>query len=482
MAGSGDRRPSRSPHGELEQRLTDESRELFCRLFQDHLELRSQREQRIESVVDCEGACHANLESGHTRSLESVFGEVRVSRIAYRARGQRNLCPADAHLNLPAERHSHGLRRWAAVECARGSYEDACEAIERGTGQRLPKRQARGLAEAAASDFDAFYERHRHTPCSSDNEDALVISCDGKGVVMRPEALREAACRQAQKAKGKLQTRLSKGEKRNRKRIATVGAVYGASAAPRTTADILPQTEAEREAARPGPAATGKWLTASLTDDPAEVVGELFEEAHRRDPGHERDWVALLDGNNHQIDCMKAAAGSHGVKLTVLCDFVHVLEYLWGATWSFHREGDPAAEEWVRRHAEAVLEGKARTVAANIRREATGTGLPASKRKGADDCARYLTNKAPYLDYPTALKRGWPIATGVIEGACRHLVKDRMDLTGARWGLNGAEAILKLRAIRENGDFGEYWRFHLDQEHRRLHRSRYADGTVPRTT
>jgi hypothetical protein len=119
-------------HGELEQRLTDESRELFCRIFQDHLELRSQREQRIESVLDSEGVRHANLESGHVRSLQSVFGELRVSRIAYRARGQRNLCPVDADLNLPAERHSHGLRRWAAVECARGSYEDACEAIEPG--------------------------------------------------------------------------------------------------------------------------------------------------------------------------------------------------------------------------------------------------------------------------------------------------------------------------------------------------------------
>jgi hypothetical protein len=83
------------------------------------------------------------------------------------------------------------------------------------------------------------------------------------------------------------------------------------------------------------------------------------------------------------------------------------------------------------------------------------------------------------LDYPTALAAGWPIATAIIEGACRHLVKDRMDLTGARWGLHGAEAILKLRAIRSNGDFDDYWAYHLAQEHQRIHLSRYADHKIP---
>ena len=100
-----------------------------------------------------------------------------------------------------------------------------------------------------------------------------------------------------------------------------------------------------------------------------------------------------------------------------------------------------------------VLEGHATKVAGTIRRTATNRRLDPASRKLADDAANYLTSKAPYLDYPTALANGWPIATGIIEGACRHLVKDRMDITGARWGLAGAEAILKLRAIKANGDF-----------------------------
>jgi hypothetical protein len=108
-----------------------------------------------------------------------------------------------------------------------------------------------------------------------------------------------------------------------------------------------------------------------------------------------------------------------------------------------------------------------------IRRRATTYGYSATEREGADECARYLNVKAPHLDYPNALARGWPIATGVVEGACRWLVKDRMGITGARSGLDGAEAILKLRALHASGDFDEYWPYHLRQEHQRIHQARY---------
>jgi hypothetical protein len=117
-----------------------------------------------------------------------------------------------------------------------------------------------------------------------------------------------------------------------------------------------------------------------------------------------------------------------------------------------------------------------------IRRIATKTGLDPTRRKPADDAANYLTNKAPYLDYPTALRQGWPIATGIIEGACRHLVKDRMDITGARWGLAGAEAILKLRAIKANGDLDAYWQHHLSQERHHVHEARYHHHLIPHST
>lgn len=114
-------------------------------------------------------------------------------------------------------------------------------------------------------------------------------------------------------------------------------------------------------------------------------------------------------------------------------------------------------------------------------RSAARQPAPALRPANADTAATYLTNKRPYLDYPTALEAGWPIATGVIEGACRHLVQDRMDRTGARWGLDGAEAILKLRTLRSNGDFNTYWAYHLAQEQQRVHEARYANGVIPAT-
>ena len=162
-----------------------------------------------------------------------------------------------------------------------------------------------------------------------------------------------------------------------------------------------------------------------------------------------------------------------------MVDLIHVLEYLWSAAWCFFSEGDPAAEARVRHRALAVLAGNARDVAAGIRRRASASRHAKHRRAKADHCARYLTNKAAHLDYPTALANGWPIASGVIEGTCRYLVADRMDITGARWSVNGAEAVLKLRAVRSNGDFEGYYTFHLDQERRRNHHSRYANNAIP---
>ena len=463
-------------HAELEARLEVESRELFRQLLQDHLDLRAQRERRLDGVVGADGVARGSVEAGHQRGLATVFGEVSVERIAYRSRGHANLHPADGVLNLPTEKHSHGLRRLAAVESARGSFETAVEAVQRATGQRLGKRVVQQLAERAAGDFDDFYaQRPRHL---STVGDVLVGSCDGKGIVMRPEALREPTRKAAATATQKLTTRLSKGEKRNRKRMAEVGAVYDCAPAPRTPGDILAGGEGQPQRAA-GPKARSKWLLASVVEDAAEVVAQVFDEADRRDPERRRCWVALVDGNNHQLDRITTEARRRGVTVAIVVDFIHVLEYLWRAAWCFFTEGDAAAEEWVRGHAMAVLSGRSRSVAAAIRGKATRAGLRPDQRKNADTCADYLINKRPYLDYPTALARGWPISTGVIEGACRHLVKDRMDLTGARWGLDGAEAILKLRALHSNGDFADYWRYHLAQEKRRTHQARYANGVIP---
>ena len=462
-------------HAELEDHLQVESREVFRQLLQDHLDLRAQREPKLAGVVDADQVPHHTVEARRARTLATVFGDVRVERLAYRARGQADLHPADAALNLPQEQHSHGLRRLAAVESTRGSFAEAARSVQHATGQRLGNRQVEQLAQRAAVDFDDFYATRSRPLCQAG--DVLVLSCDGKGIVMRPQALRPATAKAA--TSRKLATRLSKGEQRHRKRQAEVGCVYDATPVPRTPDDILPPPDQPHPSSRAGPRARGKWLIASVTGDAVRVIGQVFDEAARRDPDQHRTWVVLVDGNNHQLARVRAEARSRGVDVAIVVDFVHVLEYVWRAAWCFFAEGDPTAETWVHDHARSILDGRASIVAAAIRRKATRNHLDPAKRKPADTAAAYLLNKKPYLDYPTALARGWPIATGVIEGACRHLVKDRMDRTGARWGLSGAEAILKLRALHSNGDFDAYWAYHLAQEQQRVHANHYADKIIP---
>ena len=311
---------------------------------------------------------------------------------------------------------------------------------------------------------------------------------DGKGIVMLPDALRPATAKAAAAAENKLATRLSPGEKNGRKRMAELACVYGAVPVPRTPQDVISTPAQKRrkkkaQAAAPKrkqkprePQARGKWLTASVTSDIPAVITAAFDEAERRDPGHRRTWVALADGNRDQIEAIKAEAARRGITVTIVCDFVHVLEYCWKAAWSFFEPGDPGAEAWVAAQAVKILQGKAAQVAAGIRRRATTYSYQGKEREGADACAGYLTAKKPYLDYATALAEGWPIATGVIEGACRHIVADRMSITGARWGLEGAEAVLKLRAVIANGDFDQYWRYHLRREHERIHHGRYRQS------
>ena len=193
---------------------------------------------------------------------------------------------------------------------------------------------------------------------------------------------------------------------------------------------------------------------------------------------HAKTWVALVDGNETQLRILNTLARRHRTRITIVVDLIHVTEYLWAASLCFHAEDDPAREEWVQERLMRTLCGNASQVAAGMRRSATLRGLAVEARKAVDDGADYLLKYAPYLRYDEYLRLGLPIATGVIEGACRHLIKDRMDVTGARWSLAGAEAVLRLRALRASGDFEEYWPYHEQREYERNHTQRYDGGKV----
>ena len=259
---------------------------------------------------------------------------------------------------------------------------------------------------------------------------------------------------------------------------AELAAVYDCQPQPRTLPGVITPPGRQKPARPPWPKATGKWLTASVTSDIAGVIAAGFDEAERRDPHHRRTWVALADGNNAQIDAVEAEAARRGVSLTILCDFVHVIEYCWKAAWSFFEPGDADAETWVAGKAAKILQGNATQVAAGIRRRATTYGYNGKEREGADTCAAYLTAKKDYLDYAPAREKGWPIRPRDHQGACRYIIGQRLKLSGMHRTAAGAEAILRLRALIANGDFDRYWRYHLRKEHERVRRARYRESYV----
>jgi len=160
----------------------------------------------------------------------------------------------------------------------------------------------------------------------------------------------------------------------------------------------------------------------------------------------------------------------------VICDIIHVSGYLWKAGKVLSDEEKSGL--WVSDRLRQILNGRSSFVASGIRRSATRRRLNKRTRKSTDSCATYLLSHSQYLKYDEYLSKGCPIATGVIEGACRHLVKDRMEITGARRGLKGAEAILRLRAVKISGDFQDYRKFHEQQQYIRNHRILYQNPTV----
>jgi hypothetical protein len=474
-------------HHVLEERGMSDAMELARLLTQAHLDLRALREQRRDDVTGADGDVRRTAEDGQERGRVMIFGEVTASRIAYRKKGKPNLYPQDAELNWGPRCYSAGVQRRLAEAIAVVPAERAAAQVSRQGAVTVGKRQAEETAVAVAADFAGYYASRRPDRCPAGW--ALLLTCDGSAFTVLPAALRPATAKAAAaRAKAK------EGEgwpedpgdlRKSKKRTAELAAVADIPPAPRTAQDIVtalfgPARAGQEEAKpEPGPKARGKTLFASARRPAADVIADAFAEAHRRDPGHERPWIAVIDGNCHQIETVKKLAAQHKVQVTILIDLIHVVQYLWKAAGSFFYPGEPAGRDWVREQTAKILAGKHRDVRAGIRRRASTCGFRSAERAGADECARYLGNKQDYLDYPAFLTAGWPVASGLIEGAARWLIKDRMEITGARWGLDGAEAVLKLRALVGTGDFDGYFAYHLEQEKRRNHDRLYQQPPAP---
>jgi hypothetical protein len=471
----------------MEQVVVVRGRELLRAVLQHGLDAGAAAEVRLAQVTGPDGVARRMAERGHGRAVVTTLGTVRVERIAYRAgvKGVPALFARDAMLNLPARSYSWPLQQLAVMFTRSVSYEQAREFVRAATGVTAGKRQLEQITAEAAAGADRYYpalaaEKNQQQQHGLQEEGqparVLVLSADGKGVVVRPEARRPRRGKKGQRVK-KLDKRLGSGEKAGTRRMAETGVVFEAIAPPgppRTPEQVM--TRPAGEPAR-GPRAADRWYTADITVSRKQTIAALFAEADRRDPGRGMTWVALADGDVHQIQAFQDLAAARGVTLTILIDFIHVLEYLWKAAWCFHPPAaGPAAEAWVTAQALDILGGNAAAVTARIRGLAAARPPKAGSEhdKNIRKTLTCLDAKAPCLDYPAALANGWPIATAVIEGACRHLVQDRMGITGARWSLPGADAILWLRAIHANAGTSAYWTWHIQQQHHHNHLSRFS--------
>jgi len=467
-------------HGEVERCVAAGGMEIMRCLMQDHLALRAERESASrEPMRGADGEERTEFRPS-SRPLGTLFGTVVVQRLALVRHGvSGGLRPLDAHLNLPEGLYSHGVQREVAWGVAQSSYDAVVVNIRRTTGTTIAKHQAEDLVVKLASDFQDFYQEQ--PPQVEPRDYLLVMTFDGSGVVMRPEGLRPETRKRAERSKSRRSVAESAAvgqqrddERKNRKRMAEVAAVYSLEPVGRTPEDVM--CELRRTGPHtPRPKAQNKRVWASLERSISDVVGDAFVEAFQRDEANERRWVAVVDANPDQLAAMHRMEGICGVVVTTVIDLIHVLGYLWKAGKALNGDDAQATEAWVTERAESILRGEASQVAAGMRRSATQRRLRGQRRKAVHDCANYLLNHKDYLRYHEYLRDGLPIASGVIEGACRSLVQDRMDITGARWGLRGGEAVLKLRSLRASGDLDDYLAFHARRELDRNHLSRYDE-------
>lgn len=405
---------------------------------------------------------------------QTSFGRTRLSRLGYTRDGKPTEFPLDNELNLPRELYSLELRQVVALEAQRGCWDEVVGTIDRYTGGHVPKRQAQEIADRAASDFDAFYELTA-APVGDGLSDTAIecASCDSKGVVMLDRGLRDGTRKQAEREKAEPvrgDPMAPKKLRKRDKRMAIVTANWEQERHPRTAAQILARLDRNPAPAndrqRP-PRPQNKRVRASLQKSQAEGISEMFDELERRNPDGDRQNVILVDAEERQIACILREAERRNLALIIVLDLIHVIHYLWIAGYALCGSDPKDTEQWVRFHLERLLTGKASYVAAAIRRQATIAQMSAKDRKPVDKCCDYLLKNQEFLRYDEYLAAGLPIATGVIEGTCRHLVQDRMGITGARWDVPGGEAVLKLRAIRCSGDWDDYWVFHEDEVCRR---------------
>ena len=395
--------------------------------------------------------------SEQKREYFSIFGKVSIWRPYFYAPGAGGHTPLDAELSLGADRYSDLLRETMDYLGVYVPYNKAVDIFKRILKSGISTRVQQKFVAEDAEDVLDYYEQ-KPAPAAADEAEILVIQADGKGV---PIILEKASPEPV---------RLGKGQKRGRKKEAIVTAVYTIAAHPRTPKDVVNsffqqhQNEEKSKISPPKPQNKHIWAT---LDGKKTALARLGQQVEPRQGAHIQHKVALADG----CEALQERIKERFPGFTLILDFVHANEYLWKVANSLWGEGSEYREKWVKKQTELMLSGKTKHVIDDFRARAKKKTRTKKQVEKLEKTANYFERNLEYMHYHTYLANGWPIASGVIEGACRHFVKDRFELSGMRWEQCGAENLLRLRSVAENRDWDDYQLFRRQQRHQRLYSS-----------
>jgi hypothetical protein len=420
--------------------------------------------------ITYEGRTLHRLSEPRVRPYVSAFGPTPFARDVYATREtqRQEVVPLDAKLGMPQSDTSYLLQKWSGAQFVKESYQEARTTLEGILGFAPSVNCLEDMAAQASAQAGVYFAEQAPVDPATEAE-ILVATSDCKGVPMRKvDAPRKKAGDDEPRGK-----RLKKGEKNGQKRMACVGGVYSVAPFHRTAEEVVDEIlRKEKQNVRPEP--QNKRLRAVLTRevDGEEVNGKdvifdwLAKEVQQRDPRERRTVVAVMDGETKLRDLQELTIQ----RAIGILDIWHVTEYLWKMAYCFHREGSGEAEAFVETYLRKLLQGKVTRVMGGIRQMATKRdGLSNSKREKLEQYLNYFAERREYMKYDEYLAAGYPIGSGVVEGACRHLVKDRMEQSGMRWRIAGAQAILTLRAIYVNDDWEAFHADRIHAEQRKLY-------------
>jgi hypothetical protein len=384
----------------------------------------------------------------------SVFGPIVFARHYFYATDATGICPLDGDLSLPPCCYSDLLREWAADGISDGAYRGSGTTLERILGLSLGTQALETMAQLDALDVAAFYDQRVDPPAPTLHASVLVAQADGKGIPM------------VQPVADRAPVRLGKGQKRGKKKEAIVTALYTIAPYVRTPQEVVAALlhDTNPTAARPRPQPLRKELRASL-DGKEAAISKLAQRAAVRDGRHILHRVALTDGAEPLQEQMLIQLPTY----TLVLDIIHAAEYLWESANAVLGETHGQRTAWVRQHLELLLAGRTAAVITVLEQVACDPAMTPTHVQVLRKTIGYYRRNQPYMRYDQYLAQGWPIGTGVVEGACRHLVKDRMEQSGMRWTKAGAQAVLDLRAVRLTGDWDAYWQLHRQKQHERLY-------------